>query len=233
MDEEKARTAARLAERIAAGEGEAEEELVARFGDGLMYMLRHLTRDPAWAEDLRQETFAVALEKLRAGELRDPGKLAAFLRGIARNLTRAGFRRRRRSPMTEPPSSASRSAHPEETPALDPPDRGPGPLRRLLASEEARLAEELLQQLPSPRDREVLLRFCVGEEDRGSICTALGLSRPQLNLILFRARKRFQAMYEAARKEPASRGGKSSHPGGHWVRGGPRPDQLEPGRGTE
>lgn len=197
-EEERARAAASLARRIAAGDREAEGELVACFGRGVHYLLRHMTRDPAWADDLYQDTFAVALEKLRAGELRDPEKVAAFLRGTARNLALAGRRKRRRSPISAPLAGDSEAT----LPATDPPAPGPGPLRALLVEEEMDLARKVLEQLESRRDREVLFRFCVAEEDRETIRADLGLSRPRFNLVLFRARRRFRALFEAALDRP-------------------------------
>lgn len=197
-EEERARAAASLARRIAAGDRDAEGELVACYGRGVAYLLRHLTREPDWADDLYQETFAVALEKLRAGELRDPEKVAAFLRGTARNLVLAGRRKRRRSPISEPPPGDSEAV----LPAADPEAPGPGPLRALLLEEEMDLARKVLEQLESPRDREVLFRFCVAEEDRETICADLGLTRPRFNLVLFRARRRFRALFESALDRP-------------------------------
>lgn len=195
--------AAELVRRIQAGEREAEGELVARYGPGLSYLLRHLTGDPDRAQDLRQETFLIALEKLRAGELREADKLPAFLRGTAKNLVRAGWRReRRRSRAGERPAPADDA----EGPAAEPPDPAPGPLEGLLLEEEIGLARQLLAELASPRDREVLFRFCVAEEDKEAICSRLGLTRLQLNLVLFRARQRFRALWEAATREARGRG---------------------------
>lgn len=210
-EDDRTRAAAELAARIRAGDRQAEEELVARFAPGLLYLLRHLTGDPALAEDLRQETFAIALPKLRAGEIEEAGKLSAFLRGTAKNLVRSGRRKERRrarageTPMADGEDPFATAAPPE------PPDPDPGPLESLLLSEEIDLAERLLAELPSPRDREVLLRFCVAEEDKDEICGALGLSRMQFNLVLFRARQRFRKLYEAAAHEarPGRRGGES------------------------
>jgi RNA polymerase sigma-70 factor (ECF subfamily) len=197
-DEEGARAAASLARRIAAGDREAEGELVARYGRGVNYLLRHLTRDPEWADDLYQETFAVVLERLRAGGLRDPEKLPAFLRGTARNLVLAGRRKRRRPPASGPPGAAPDA----EAPESEPPDPAPGPLRTLLLEEEMDLTRKVLAQLGSPRDREVLFRFCVAEEDRERIRADLGLTRQGFNLVLFRARRRFRALFEAALDRP-------------------------------
>ena len=51
------------------------------------------------ADDLHQETFRVVLEKVRAGELREPEKLPGFIRQIAKNLCIADYRKTARRGM--------------------------------------------------------------------------------------------------------------------------------------
>ncbi|MEM8998380.1 MAG: sigma factor, partial [Acidobacteriota bacterium] len=88
-----------LARRIAAGEAAAEEELVQQLGRGTSLLLRRLARDPELAQDLYQETFRIVITGLRQGKLHDPTKLAAYVRGTAKNLLRSEWRKRdRRGP---------------------------------------------------------------------------------------------------------------------------------------
>ncbi|HVR07246.1 MAG TPA: RNA polymerase sigma factor, partial [Thermoanaerobaculia bacterium] len=177
-----------LAPRIAAGDRGAEEELVARYGEGLAFLLRRFTRDRETADDLYQETFRRALEKLRRGELRDPASLPSFLRGLARNLSIDHYRgRARRSGRERPLDEAS-----------EPPDERTGQLGSLLREERIALVRRLVGEVPRRRDREVLLRFYLEEEDKQRIQSDLGLSGAELNLVLFRARRRCQALFEEA-----------------------------------
>lgn len=172
--------ATELVRRIAAGERQAEAELVDRYSRGLSYLLRRLAGDPGLSEDLQQETFRIAIEKLRAGELREAEKLAAFLRGIAKNLLRSAHRRGRRGG-----GPVDLEAAPE------PADPAPSQLEEVLLEEDKHRMRRLLGELRSPRDREVLYRFHLAEESREEVCRALGLGRQQFNLVLFRARRRF------------------------------------------
>ena len=74
----------RLVERIAAGDTDAERELCERYYQRLHYFIKKRTSgDAALAEDICQQTFLKALEKLRAGDMRNPASLAAYLHGIA------------------------------------------------------------------------------------------------------------------------------------------------------
>lgn len=191
--------AADLVRRIEAGDPEAERELVERYGNGLLFMLQHLTGDRQRAEDFRQETLRIVLEKVRAGELREPEKLPGFLRGTARNLLLGEARRAGRRRM---------DALPEDAP--DPADPAPSPLEEVLRAEDRRRVRQVLGELRSGRDREVLFRYHVAEEDKDGICRHLGLSSRQFNLVLFRARQRFRELLEQlageARVKSAGRG---------------------------
>ena len=83
---EEAAVAADLVRRIVAGETDAEEDLVARYRRGLLYLLSHRGALPDLADDLVQETFRIVIERLRHSGLTDPAGLRPFLRGTACNL---------------------------------------------------------------------------------------------------------------------------------------------------
>jgi len=174
---------AELVRRIRAGDRRAETELVERFSQGLDFYLLRLTGNRARSEDLRQDTLRIVLEKVRKGEVRQPERLAGFVRSTARNLEVASYRKRARRPQRERLSAVENLTDGER-----------GPLARALAAEDRRVARRLLGALPSPRDRQVLFRVYVAEEDRDAVCASLGLSPAQLNLVLFRARQRFKAL---------------------------------------
>lgn len=73
-----------LAVRIAEGHRDAEAEMCRRMGPRIhLYGLRHL-RSAAAADDLMQQVLIKLLESLRAGQLRDPQKLAQFVMGTCR-----------------------------------------------------------------------------------------------------------------------------------------------------
>lgn len=177
-----------LVRRIAAGDRKAEEELVERYGEGLGFLLRRWTRDQDAASDLYQETFRLALEKIRRGEVRDAERLPAFLRGLARNLSIDHYRRESRREVRETPM--------EQVPDLT--DAGPEQLGGLLREEKAQLVRRLLAELPLERDRQILLRFYLAEEDKERIRADLGLSGPEFNMVLFRARRRYRNLFEEA-----------------------------------
>lgn len=174
---------ATLAPRIRAGDRSAEEELVRAFSRGVRVILRHVARDPALVDDLHQETFRLGLERIRAGALRDEAQAGAFLAGLARNLAIEHFRKVRRTV-------------PEDEAGLE---RTPSPAtsasEQLEREEDARKVVRVLEALPTERDRAVLRRFYLGQEDKDALCAELGVDRLQFNRILHRARERFRALW--------------------------------------
>jgi len=79
---------AALARRIAAAgaavDSAAETELYRRLAPRVrLYGLRHL-RDRHAAHDLMQQVLLMTLERLRAGKLREPERIASFVLGMCR-----------------------------------------------------------------------------------------------------------------------------------------------------
>jgi RNA polymerase sigma-70 factor (ECF subfamily) len=79
------------------GAAQAEEaELYRRFARRVrLYGLKHL-RDEAAADDLAQEVLLVTIERLRAGEVRNPDEIGSFILGTSRMLAGSTERKARR-----------------------------------------------------------------------------------------------------------------------------------------
>ena len=181
-DEDEAEVATGLVRRIASGDASAEGELVERYSRGILYLLRRMA--PELADDLHQETFRVVLERLRRRELDEPEGLAGFLRGIARNLVIAERRKTARRRTEADEEELAQAVHP-----------APGQLSAVLLDEEAEAVRQLIRELPTERDRQLLLRFYVTEEDKESLCADLALDSLHFNRVLFRARQRFKELF--------------------------------------
>jgi len=89
----------RMVQAGPATDPEAEAELCRRLAPRVrLYGLRHLRNDAA-AADLMQQVMLMMIERLRAGALREPAKLASFVFGICRMVVldlRRGTARRDR-----------------------------------------------------------------------------------------------------------------------------------------
>lgn len=182
---QQAQDAVQLVRRIRAGERSAEDELIRAYGPGIRRLLRRMTSTDVWDDDLFQETFRLALKKLRAGELREPCKLPGFIHRMARNLFIAEYRKKARRIARE---AADLPSYHDRL--IDP---APSPLVGLIQREEVRRAQSRIRQLPSLRHREVLRRLFFVEESRDEICRALGMTKRELNHALYRARRHLRA----------------------------------------
>ena len=181
--------ACELVAKIIAGDSEAEAALVQQYSRGLSVILHQATGDSAVAEDLFQDTFRIALEKIRRGEVRDPEKLSGFICSLARNLALLHFRRFPRSTtFKEADAKEIRSSSPNQ-------------LDELLNREKVRAIRQVLSELGSQRDREILYRFYISEEKKDQICADLELDSLQFNRVLHRARERYRVLYQQCQEK--------------------------------
>ena len=160
--------------------------MVERFSRGVKVILRNAGADTSAVDDLHQETFRIALEKIRGGELRYAAGLSGFIASLARNLATDHFRRGRR-PTTNDPAALEAIQSPEL-----------GALERIEAGEQARCVRQVLEELGTERDREILRRFYLSAEAKEKICEDWGLSSLQFNRVLYRARERYRELYVTA-----------------------------------
>jgi len=174
-----------LVRRIVSRDPAAEAELVRRFSRAVSFLLRRLTRDEAMMEDLYQETFRLVIEKVRGGELREAERLPGFVSSMARNLFLVAVRRVGRRQKWQGDPEAADTA----------PDPAPGQLSRLLAQERAALVRRVLAELANDRDREILSRYYIADQDKDVICRDLNLSDLHFNRVLFRARQRYRELF--------------------------------------
>lgn len=163
---------AALARRVAAAGGrvdsEAEAELYRRLAKRVrLYGLRHL-RDEQAAADLAQQVLLTTLERLRAGAVREPEKIASFVLGMCRmtvlEMRRGTWRR-----------EALLAAWGEREEAYEAPE--PLSLDRLAGCLEA-LAE---------RERSVVLLTFFADKAGDEVAAALGLSAGNVRVIRHRA----------------------------------------------
>ena len=176
-------SASELAIRVAEGSPEAEAELVRRFSRGVELIVSQSIPDRSVVEDIRQDTFRIAIQKIRARDLQSPDKLAGFVLAIARNLSITYHRRPARAEIGDEPLATR-------------PDSGDTQLEWLLQQEKAALVRQILGEMHSARDREILHRFYLSEHAKERICEDLGLTSLHFNRVLFRARERYRELFE-------------------------------------
>lgn len=182
---EEKRIAAAIAAGIREGDSDAETSLVTRYGQGMQYLLARKVNDAERARDLVQETFCIAIEKLRSTPLEQPERLAGYLRGIAVRVAMNDGRRKMREPISVDINVVA---------AL--PDAMPRQFETLDAEQRAAAVRELMQTMPRERDRELLMRYYIYDQDKPEICAELGLNSLHFNRVLHRAKGRFRKIVE-------------------------------------
>ncbi len=174
--------ACELVGRIETGDGIAETELVEEFGPTIRPILIKRTGSVQLANDLCQDTFIVTLRKLRAGELRKPQCLSAFIRQTAVNICTDYYRRERRYVHQDDRVISRHHSHRDNK-------------AKEIDSETTRaVLEAALDQLTMSRDREILRRFYLDDQDKARICSDLGLSAAHFDRVLYRARQRMRVL---------------------------------------
>jgi RNA polymerase sigma-70 factor (ECF subfamily) len=170
---------AALAQRVGQAapdtDAEAEAELCRRMAPRVrLYGLRHLGNEAA-AADLMQQVMLMMIERLRAGSLREPERLASFVFGICRMVVldlRRGQARRDRLLETYGE-------------ALRPPEAPPPNV------DHVRLAH-CLERLPE-RERTVLLLTFYDDTPAGTLARELDLSPANVRVIRHRALEHLRA----------------------------------------
>lgn len=178
------RISADLVARIGRGDAAAEQEMVGRYRRGLLYLLRRRTGDPELASDLCQDTFRIAIEKLRAEPLDEPERLAGYLRGVAVNLVIGVERKNARRATTADSERVAAAAD----------DERKGPFDEVSSEQAAAAVRRLLGELRTTRDREILTRLYIHDEDRARICERLGIDSTHFNRVLYRAKQRLREL---------------------------------------
>src|SRR6186713_2498247 len=119
-------------------------------------------------EDLTQETLHIVVERVRARTINDPRKVFAFAAATARNLALNAARKMLRQQTVVDSELIDELAHNLETEQSD-----------LSDSDDHQLAQavvELIDDLPTTRDRQVIVRFYLEGTDKQQLCRELGLS---------------------------------------------------------
>lgn len=159
-----------------------EQHFVAYFGELLRLKLRSRLRSAEAIKDVRQETFVRVLTLVRAGEIREPGRLGALVNSVCNNVLLEHYRAGRRT-------TATLEEVPEHS-FVSPEMSSSG----IEARETQFLVRKILDDLPE-RDRRLLQMVLLEERDKDAVCTELGLSRDYLRVLVHRAKRSFKFNY--------------------------------------
>ena len=171
---------AELVEQSLAGDRAAFGRIVARYQSLVCALAYSATGSRSHSEDLAQETFLAAWRKLR--DLREPGRLCAWLCGIARHVIQGDRRRLGRQPAHE--------AAPLDA-ALELPSAEPLPTAQAVSNEEMAILWREVGRLPEIY-REPLILFYREHQSVEHVAEALELTPDAVMQRMTRGRRQLQ-----------------------------------------
>jgi RNA polymerase sigma-70 factor (ECF subfamily) len=164
----------------------AVEALIAKHYTGLRLLIQRRCGDAEAAADILNQAACTAWEKWQTGQVRRPEEIGGYIFQVAMNLLRN--RRRKIAERADRRVDSEVLGHlPADVDATD----------RWLEKKMAVRVKRVLQELPTPRDREILVRFYLQEEEKDAICRDLALAPDQFDKVLHRARARLKELLAA------------------------------------
>jgi RNA polymerase sigma-70 factor (ECF subfamily) len=170
---------------LARRDADAENFLVAHFSRPVRTKLRVRLRSVDLIQDAQQETFLRVLRYFHQGKTLDnPGSLPGFVHSVCHRVALEFLR-----------SHTRQSQMPENGPeTVDP---GCGPEARAVSEERRKMVAQVLSEMPE-KDRILLRRVCLEEEDKDLVCREYQVDRNYLRVLLHRARNRFRVVMAQA-----------------------------------
>jgi len=153
---------------------------------GLRLLVARRCRDPHVAADLLNDAVVTTWAKWQAGKIERPEQIAGYVLQVTMNLLR-----NHRRAIAERPEKRADATKLQELPS----DGEPGD--ETIEREIAAQVKNVIRGMSSQRDRTILVRFYLDEEDKETICRDLGLSPLQFDKILHRARGRLRKLLES------------------------------------
>ena len=182
MSDVKAIDDARLVQLGRNGNRDAFGHLVSRYQSPVCALAYSACGNLAQSQDLAQETFIIAWQKL--GDLKEPAKFKSWLFGIVRNLINNSIRQGTRNPLT--------TAEPlDESVPVTAVAVGSNPAGHTISKEEEGILWRSLEQIPGTY-REPLILFYREHQSIETVAATLELSEENVRQRLSRGRKLLQ-----------------------------------------
>jgi RNA polymerase sigma-70 factor (ECF subfamily) len=162
------------------------EAIIAKEYAGLRLLIFRRAGDINVASDLLNDAVCTTWEKWLNGQIERPEQIAGYVFQVAMNLLR-----NHRRTMAERPEKRAEAKVLEGLAMDDSSERD-----KIEESIAARV-KRLLRSMNSQRDRTILVRFYLDEEDRETICRDMGLTPAQFARVIHRARGRLRQLVEA------------------------------------
>ena len=160
--------------------------LLERHYPGMLSLLRRRIGDPDLAQDMLSQGIVTALEHHRAGRVADPAAIAGYAFGCAMQHFKNWRRNFDDRPGLHTQIEALESLHAHSSAGIE---------QEMVP---ARQVKSALESLPTERDRLIVKRFYLDEEDKDVLCREFKLTATQFDRVICRARLRMRALLESS-----------------------------------
>ena len=164
--------------RLGQGDSATEDHFARYFGDLIRIKASVRLRSPQLADDIRQETLMRVLRSARKGSIELPERLGAYVSMVCNHVILEAFRRDKRlSPLPDDAGEISSGQASVEG--------------ALIQDQRIAVVKRALGEL-APKDRELLKRIFLDEDDKDEVCQEFNVNRDYLRVLLHRARGRLR-----------------------------------------
>lgn len=177
-----------MVQRIRRGDKAMEEAFCRQYYRSVLALLRFYTRDEATAEDITHDALIKVLVRLRDQGIDKPESLSSFVHQTAR-FTFLGWSRLSDNRLQLFESMDDKSIGETDLEGA------------LLNTEKQQILAHLIECMTVARDRELLLRCYLGDEQKIVVCESLKLTADHFDRVISRARKRLKAIVSEQAEE--------------------------------
>jgi RNA polymerase sigma-70 factor (ECF subfamily) len=159
-------------------------EMIKTQYSGLLNLVRRKLKNRELAFDLINDAIVITLEHAKLGRLKQLESIGGYIFKVSMNLLRNHER-----------SSNNRSDLRVNSAVMD--VLAEYDSDGVEAAQIRHRTQRLIELLSSARDREIIKRFYLDEEDKQLICDELGLTPLQFTQVMSRARKRMKQIFDS------------------------------------
>ena len=177
--------ATQLCEQIMAGDAGAENQFVTEHYRWLLFIVRQKFRNTDLHMDIVQDAFMLVITKLKSNQVRQLHTIRAYLRTCAINIGHEYLRKNQKYSSAMAQDQLDWLAD-EQTGILD----------QLAWEDGLRQVKQVVEELPTERDREILKLFYFAHHSKAEVCEQLDLSAAHFDRVIYRARQRLKELIE-------------------------------------
>jgi len=175
--------AGELARGIMSGDEFSGNEFVNLHYRWLLFIVRKKFSRVSSHEDIVQDSFMVVITKLQKGEVNNPDTIRAYLRTTAINI---GYEYLRKD------KKYISAVDQESLDIFE--DAKSDVLSNLEWDDGINHVKQIMAELPTERDKDILTQFYFEDQDKTDICQNLDLSSEHFDRVLYRAKQRLKAL---------------------------------------